>query len=118
MTVSNWTLLLTVAAALTATQAKAQPHDMSKMHTEQPADPDMMAGMQKMNHDMTAVPMTGNPDRDFVAMMIPHHQGAIDMAQYQLRHGKDAAIRRLARDIVAAQKKEIAMMQHWQATHR
>jgi uncharacterized protein (DUF305 family) len=80
-------------------------------------DRDMMAGMEKMNHDMSAAPMTGDADRDFVAMMIPHHQGAVAMAQTELRYGKDPAMRRLATDVVAAQKKEIAMMQRWQAAH-
>jgi uncharacterized protein (DUF305 family) len=81
------------------------------------ADRDMMAGMEKMSHDMGAAPMTGDADRDFVAMMIPHHQGAVAMAETELRYGKDPAMRRLATDIVAAQKKEIAMMQRWQAAH-
>src|ERR1700712_2974470 len=113
MTLSHWTLALALAA-LAATPAFAQQQDMSghamPMQSHNTAR-DMMAGMAKMNHDMTAAPTTGNSDRDFVAMMIPHHQGAIDMAQVELREGKDPAIRRLARDIVAAQKKEIAMMQ-------
>jgi uncharacterized protein (DUF305 family) len=61
---------------------------------------------------------TGNTDRDFAAMMIPHHQGAIDMAQAELRYGKDPTMRRLAQDVIAAQKKEIAMMQRWLTTHR
>ncbi len=81
------------------------------------ADQEMMAGMEKMNHDMASAPMTGDPDHDFVAMMMPHHQGAVDMAQVELRDGKDPALRRLAADIVAAQRKEIAMMKHWAATH-
>jgi uncharacterized protein (DUF305 family) len=127
MTVTNWTLSLALAAALAGTQAHAQQrdssrHDMSMPSTtvqgrHQAADTDMMTSMTKMNHDMTAVPMTGNPDRDFVAMMIPHHQGAIDMAGFELRHGKDPAIRGLARNIVAAQKKEIATMQRWLSAH-
>ena len=82
-----------------------------------PADRDMMAGMETMNHDMGAAPTTGDADRDFVAMMIPHHQGAVAMARVELRYGKDKAMRRLATDIVAAQKKEIALMQRWQAAH-
>ena len=81
------------------------------------AGQEMMAGMTKMNHDMDAAPMTGDPDHDFVAMMIPHHQGAIDMAQTELRYGKDAVIRHLAREVIAAQKKEIELMQRWQTTH-
>jgi uncharacterized protein (DUF305 family) len=72
--------------------------------------------MEKMHHDMD-IPYTGNADRDFVAGMIPHHQGAIDMARVELRYGKDPALKRLAREIVAAQEKEIAFMRQWQARH-
>jgi uncharacterized protein (DUF305 family) len=81
------------------------------------ADQAMMAGMQKMNRDMAAAPMTGNPDHDFAAMMLPHHQGAIDMARVELQYGKDRRMRQLAQRIVAAQKKEIAFMQHWLQSH-
>ena len=77
----------------------------------------MMAAMDKMSRDMAAAPVTGDADRDFTAMMIPHHQGAIDMARYELANGKDPAMRKLARDIVAAQEKEIAAMKGWQARH-
>lgn len=72
---------------------------------------EMQRGMTTMNQRMMAAPMTGNPDRAFAAMMIPHHQGAIDMAQTELRFGKDPALRRLARQIIAAQRQEIAVMQ-------
>jgi uncharacterized protein (DUF305 family) len=116
MTISHWSLRFAVAAGLIASQAWAQQPDM-KMHGQANAAQDMMAGMAKMNHDMSAAPMTGNADHDFVAMMIPHHQGAIDMAQVELRDGKDPGMRRLAKDVVAAQKKEIAMMRQWQAAH-
>jgi uncharacterized protein (DUF305 family) len=82
-----------------------------------PADSAMMAGMEKMNQNMSGAPMTGNADRDFVAMMIPHHQGAVDMAQVELRYGKDPMLRKLAKSIIAAQDKEIAEMRSWQAKH-
>jgi uncharacterized protein (DUF305 family) len=78
----------------------------------------MMASMDKMSHDMQAAPMTGNADHDFAAMMMPHHQGAIDMARTELRYGKDPTMRRLARDVVAAQEKEIALMRRWLETHK
>ncbi len=77
----------------------------------------MMSAMDRMSRDMAAAPMTGDADKDFTAMMIPHHQGAIDMARYELANGKDPAMRKLARDIVAAQEKEIAAMKGWQAKH-
>jgi uncharacterized protein (DUF305 family) len=69
----------------------------------------MQKAMAQMDQGMKA-PMTGDPDRDFARMMIPHHQGAIDMAETELRFGKDKRLRRLARDIIAAQRKEIAVM--------
>jgi uncharacterized protein (DUF305 family) len=68
----------------------------------------------KMHKDM-AVPLTGDADVDFLAGMIPHHQGAVDMAEVVLKYGKDPKVKKLAQDIVAAQKKEIAMMQGWLA---
>ena len=77
----------------------------------------MMAGMEKMNQDMAAAPMNGSADQTFVAMMLPHHQGAVSMAEAELRYGKDATLRRLASSIVSAQQQEIAQMRRWQKTH-
>lgn len=63
----------------------------------------------KMHKDM-AIRFTGDADKDFAAGMIPHHQGAIDMAKVVLQHGKDPETRQLAQDIIAAQEKEIAQL--------
>ncbi len=109
--------ILAIGAILIAASARAQPANMPSHGQNLNPDQAMMQGMETMNHDMAAAPMTGDADRDFVAMMIPHHQGAIDMAQVELHQGKDPALRRLANQIVAAQKKEIAMMRQWQAAH-
>src|SRR5712672_3708393 len=68
------------------------------------------AAMNKMMADMTIKP-TGDVDRDFVAMMVPHHQGAIDMARAELRYGHNEQLRRLAQEIVVTQQQEIAVMQ-------
>ena len=62
----------------------------------------MMAGM--------AVRPTGDVDRDFVNMMVPHHQGAIDMAMAVLRHGRNEKVRRLAQEIIVDQQEEISAM--------
>jgi uncharacterized protein (DUF305 family) len=70
----------------------------------------------RMMRDMMVQP-TGDTDRDFVRMMIPHHQGAIDMARAELRYGKDPELRKLAEGIVSAQEKEIAWMKGWLARH-
>jgi len=65
--------------------------------------------MDKMMAGMAAQP-TGDVDRDFVAMMVPHHQGAIDMAVALLRHGHNEQLRRLAQEIIVTQQQEIAAM--------
>jgi uncharacterized protein (DUF305 family) len=65
--------------------------------------------MTKMMTDMTVKP-AGNVDQDFVRMMIPHHQGAIDMAQAELRYGRGADLRRIAKEIIVDQMQEIALM--------
>jgi uncharacterized protein (DUF305 family) len=70
----------------------------------------MHEAMHKMERAMAAVPMTGDPDQDFLAMMIPHHQGAVDMARLLLIHGRDPLVRRLAEEIIASQQQEIEAM--------
>ena len=70
-----------------------------------------------MNQAMAKAPMTGNADQDFVAMMIPHHAGAISMAETELKYGHDPYLRKLAEQIIAAQKQEIAEMKRWQKAH-
>ena len=77
---------------------------------------EMMESMGKMDQDMVAVAMTGDPNYDFSAMMIPHHQGAIDMAKTFLLHGQDSVLRRLAQEIIVTQQQEIQVMRLWLAT--
>jgi hypothetical protein len=67
------------------------------------------AAMTRMMDGMAVKP-TGDVDRDFVAMMVPHHQGAIDMAVAVLRHGHNEQLRRLAQEIIVTQQEEIAAM--------
>jgi uncharacterized protein (DUF305 family) len=68
------------------------------------------AAMDKMMVGMESGP-AGDVDRDFVATMIPHHQGAIDMARAELRYGRNEQLRRIAQEIIIDQQQEIAAMQ-------
>jgi uncharacterized protein (DUF305 family) len=74
------------------------------------------AANAKMHKDM-AIPYSGDADADFVRSMIPHHQGAIDMARIELQYGKDPELRKLAENIVKAQQAEIADMKAWLQAH-
>jgi uncharacterized protein (DUF305 family) len=67
--------------------------------------------MISMNVAMSSVLMTGNADVDFTVMMIPHHQGAVEMAKAELRYGTDSRLRRLAQEIIVTQQSEVALMQ-------
>jgi uncharacterized protein (DUF305 family) len=78
----------------------------------------MMESMARMVRDMQNASMTGDSDHDFAAMMIPHHQGAIDMAKAELLYGKDPVLRRLAQEIIIMQNSEIQVMQQQLAQHR
>ena len=71
---------------------------------------EMNVGMAKMMSDMHAPGYTGDPDIDFIAMMIPHHQGAVDMARLVLQDGTDPVTRKLAEEIIASQTVEIEGM--------
>jgi uncharacterized protein (DUF305 family) len=83
--------------------------DRPDLSEEQPFLSENAAAMNKMMADMTTKP-TGDVDRDFVAMMVPHHQGAVDMAKAELQYGHNEQLRRLAQGIVVAQEREITVM--------
>jgi uncharacterized protein (DUF305 family) len=88
-------------------------HEMpSPTQAAGPADEAYHDAMQRMHDDM-AMAFTGDPDVDFARGMIPHHQGAIDMAKAVLEYGQDPQIKKLAVDIIAAQEKEIEFLRDW-----
>jgi hypothetical protein len=74
---------------------------------------ELIASMDKMHMAMGAVKRSGDSDVDFVRLMLPHHQAAIDMAKIQLLHGRDPRMRRLAQEIITDQQLEIELMQRW-----
>ncbi|QJC57677.1 hypothetical protein HC248_03007 [Polaromonas vacuolata] len=112
-----------IGLAITAAQAQTSPATTSTPasapQTMQGMKHGDMAGMDKsgmknmmkdMNDKMAAMPMSGNLDIDFARMMKIHHQGAIDMSIPEAKDGKSPAMRKLARDIIDAQKNEIAIL--------
>lgn len=74
---------------------------------------ELIASMDKMHMAMGEVARSGNSDADFVRLMLPHHQAAIDMAKTQILYGKDPQMRRLAQEIITDQQLEIELMQRW-----
>ena len=74
---------------------------------------ELIASMDKMHMAMRAVERSGVSDVDFVRLMLPHHQAAIDMAKTELLYGKDPQMRRLAQEIITDQQSEIELMQGW-----
>lgn len=114
-------LHLTLAAAaiaalpiLAQAQQQGGGHNMAGMGG---SDQAYMDAHHKMMGAMQMQP-TGNSDRDFATMMIPHHQGAIDMARVQLQHGKDPELLRMAQKIIDDQEREIAEFRAWQQKNR
>lgn len=130
-------LLTIIPLAFAAAGASAQPAQMPGMQQGTPMQGMPMQGMQSMMpgpndtaatkgykaammmqmHNMPKQ-YTGNADTDFMAQMRAHHQSAIDMAQVVLAEGKDAQVKKLAQDIITAQKKEIAEIDGWLAKDR
>jgi len=107
-------------AIMTAGGMKAQQHDPGRHSAQVNAHNDwseLTASMEKMHVAMGSIEPSGGSDVDFVRLMLPHHQAAIDMARTQLIHGKDPQIRRLAQEIITDQQSEIELMQLWLKQH-
>jgi len=131
MTQTRKHILASAAALIALTTASLAPLAQAQATRPQGASSSPMAGMSSMpaggmdmkammkenNDKMSSMPMTGKPDVDFAMMMRMHHQGAIEMAQAELKDGKEPQMKKMARDIIAAQKKEIAQFDKFLAKH-
>ena len=108
--------VLLTTAVLASAQGTAMPDNMKPGAMSSPSV-DMSKSMSGMMKNMQSMPMSGDTDRDFAAMMKMHHQGAIDMSQMELQSGKDPKMRAMAKRIIEAQKKEIKEFEQWLAKH-
>ena len=107
-------LIILPLLALATGAAAQQQHGAHGAGQAQASDfgATMHVAMVKMAKDMEAAPMTGDSDKDFLAMMIPHHEGAVEMARLVLIHGRDPLVRKLAEEIIAGQQAEIISMRN------
>ncbi|MGA9043018.1 MAG: DUF305 domain-containing protein [Terriglobales bacterium] len=92
-------------------------HGDQEAIADDPAWSDFQQSMEKMHVAMASVKPSHDADFDFVRLMIPHHQAAIDMAKTQLLYGKDPQLRRLAQEIITDQQSEVELMQLWLKQH-
>ncbi len=110
-------LISAAIIALLSPSAHAQMdhsgHQSMQMATSNAPSTAAFQDANKKMHEGMDIKFSGNADVDFVRGMIPHHQGAIDMAKVVLAYGKDPQTKKLAQDIIAAQEKEIAQMNDW-----
>jgi uncharacterized protein (DUF305 family) len=118
MRVISGLAVLTVLFGVLAIQA--QENCQMHANTKSAADPEwseLNSGMDKMQAAMAGMESSGEGDVDFVELMLPHHQAAIDMAKVELKFGDDPQMRRLAQEIIADQQSEIELMQLWLKQH-
>jgi uncharacterized protein (DUF305 family) len=109
---SDSVLYLAVVLAV-AVAVWPQDHLMGHMATHDTSWVALMKNMETMHAAMAAVEPSGNEDADFVNLMLPHHQAAVDMARMELLYGNDPQMRRLAQEIITDQESEIQLMQLW-----
>lgn len=119
MKITRWIILPLIVFCVLAIEAQQHGSDKPSIDTSL-ADSDwseLNASMERMHVAMTSVDRSGNSDVNFVRLMLPHHQAAIDMARTQLMRGADPEMSRLAQEIITDQQSEIELMQRWLKQH-
>lgn len=107
-------LAVSLASPLPVLAQEKMNHDGQMMGDMGPASMAFMEANTRMHENMV-MEYSGNADVDFIKGMIPHHQGAVEMAKIVLEHGKDPEVRKLAEGVIAAQESEIKWMTEWLA---
>ena len=110
-------LLACLVAAPLAIAAESMPGMTLAPAAKTPAAAESAKAMAAMHKAMMA-PYSGDADVDFATHMLPHHQGAVAMAEIELKYGKDPEMRALAQAVMAAQEAEMKQMNAWLALHR
>jgi uncharacterized protein (DUF305 family) len=114
---SGFALLLVLTSSFLALAWQGTAHPPGNDAGAGVAWPELGRGMEKMQVEMMSIKPSGNNDVDFVRLMLPHHQAAIDMAKAELAYGKDPQLRRLAQEIITDQESEAELMHLWLKQH-
>lgn len=107
-----------IVSALFSQSIFAETNHHAMDNNANPMTEEYMKAMDDMHQPMMDGIMASDPDVAFVKGMIPHHQGAIDMAKIELKYGKDPEIKALAAEVIKAQEQEIAFMKKWLEQHQ
>ena len=109
----RWAIPSILVLTLTPVEWGQDSHSHTHVSTPESKWSELVESMDVMHAAMASVQPTGDNDVDFVRLMLPHHQAAIDMAKTQLAYGQDPQMRRLAQEIITDQQSEIELMQLW-----
>ena len=113
-----WITSLPAQAQTAPAMAPSANMPMGQMHKGGAGPHDMKASMMMGMDGMQKMPMSGDTDKDFAMMMKMHHQQALNMAEMELANGKSSEMKAMAKQIIVAQKKEIAQFDKWLAKHK
>jgi len=106
-------VIITVLFGALVIKGQQPLHINATTSENEPAWTELQSSVERMHMGMQSIAASGDSDADFVKLMIPHHQAAIDMAKTQLLYGKDPQMRRLAQEIITDQQSEIGLMNLW-----